>query len=1083
MADAGEIKAKVTIEYDGSGVEKAKEDLASLADAGGTVEGSIGGANDALAQLAEQASSTAESTKALTSGMGELPKQLDGMVTGVQEVSDALGEGQAAIESMGGSFEALQEPLGTSVAMLQEAAPPMQLIAEHAASMNEQIAPVADNFAQLGDSLSQAVPMLPQFAESMHEISASFDPAAYGLNDFAENMNVFQDALVNPEPFSMIGQHLQETGQTWQDFTSSIGEDNSAILENMAKTGSTTSHVLGGMSENAQSAGKTFTEAAGGADAFTQQFMGINDTVAETGSQLDQAGESALRWARGINEFGGIAGAISGPAEAASMSFGDVLSETFSGLSGAFGGIGMQAMMAVQMVGTAVMQAGTQIYDFAALAEGPAAHSAGTFTGTMDALTQSAQVAGEQFSESFGQQMIPTLNAMNYSLTQSGGTGGVGGVIGGFSAGLMNLGQMYTGTLLMMSGALGPGWEQFAAGGEGFINQGAAALGMQQPFQGPPPQQQAQITYEQQLAQIPQTVLQQTYQNRTQTAVNLADATNPAFLQSQDELVASQTVYQRLQASYNASHPINQTQLLQQAQETQYDLQQAQNYQYQMANQPKESIAQAIGNWFSGGGAGGFFGGIGAGLGSLWGTAGQSWNDMVGGLGQNWNDLMGLFGGGGGGTTQPFQTAGGCFVAGTRVLMADGSEKPIETLQIGEQVHTYDGAKHRHAVITDRITFHTKQTYALTFSDGTVLLTTDSHPIATTQGWKSISPESTALENPGLPVTPLTIGDAIYTVSGITCYLASIQKREIAQVYNITVDTAHTYYANNILVHNAKGFTSGGEGSENVSLSHTFTATVTWAAQNLEKSFTAAAQWAEQNLLHQATAAAQWAESNLVHMAVAAAEWEEQNLEHTATAMATWAEQGLEHMATAVATWAEQGLEHQATMVGQWAEENLNHTFYGIAQWIGQNLEHTFNAVAQWSAQNLTPSFTVNPSVTMLAEGTSNFAGGPAIVGEAGTEVVAHNGQYSLVNQATLVNLPQGASVYPMKNLSSNVAQFADGIGDGSIIPLNIGMRGSSGGMPESVNVMVYLDTQSLMAAMGLPFAQTIRVTSGMRGY
>ena len=38
MADAGEIKAKVSIEYDGSGVQQAKEDLASLADIGGGVE-------------------------------------------------------------------------------------------------------------------------------------------------------------------------------------------------------------------------------------------------------------------------------------------------------------------------------------------------------------------------------------------------------------------------------------------------------------------------------------------------------------------------------------------------------------------------------------------------------------------------------------------------------------------------------------------------------------------------------------------------------------------------------------------------------------------------------------------------------------------------------------------------------------------------------------------------------------------------------------------------------------------------------------------------------------------------------------
>lgn len=41
MSDAGEIKARVRIEYDGSGIQQAKEDLASLADAAGGFGGCV----------------------------------------------------------------------------------------------------------------------------------------------------------------------------------------------------------------------------------------------------------------------------------------------------------------------------------------------------------------------------------------------------------------------------------------------------------------------------------------------------------------------------------------------------------------------------------------------------------------------------------------------------------------------------------------------------------------------------------------------------------------------------------------------------------------------------------------------------------------------------------------------------------------------------------------------------------------------------------------------------------------------------------------------------------------------------------
>jgi hypothetical protein len=211
-------------------------------------------------------------------------------------------------------------------------------------------------------------------------------------------------------------------------------------------------------------------------------------------------------------------------------------------------------------------------------------------------------------------------------------------------------------------------------------------------------------------------------------------------------------------------------------------------------------------------GADKFFSGIPGAIGGAFSNIGG----FFGGIGQDWNNLWsGLFGGGNMGSAN--FTTGGCFVAGTPVLMADGTEKPIEMIRVDEQVLAHDGTKQIHAAVIGCIMFPAKQTYKLIFSNATVLLTTDSHPIATTQGWKSISPESTKRENPGLPVTTLEAGDDIYTADGTLCRLVSIQIDKITPVFNITVNAAHTYHANGILVHNAKASTIGPQIGEQAS--------------------------------------------------------------------------------------------------------------------------------------------------------------------------------------------------------------------------------------------------------------------------
>ena len=946
--NAGDIVARVKVEYDPSGAEKAKDDLKSLSEITGGLGESTGAAGDGLAALDEQLGKNAESAKSFNTAIGELPKIVESGTSAVSDMTDVIAEQQGVIADTAQSLTDMQEPLK---------------------SYNESLQAVSDTMSK---------------------------------GNLTENMSAFQDALQNPYPFSMIGQYLNETGQTWGDFTSSIGDSNVQMLHEMANNADVTHQVLGGMASDAQNMNKTFTESAGSAAAFTEQFNGMTEAVGKANE--------------GINAFGGAGNVLAGPLEELKsiqpIGFGEAFGNASEGIMGALNDIAMP-LMAVQMIAMAVGAVGSAIYNAAAIAEGPAAHSFGSFTGTVDALGQQAAKSGAQFSEAFGQGVLPSLNAMNNEVSQGQpGWQQFGNVLGGITGVALDLFQIGTGT-------------DVVGGFKGLANTGASLLGVQQPFQGPGPAQQQQIQYEQTIANMPTIVQGQVGQMKTQSATILADSITPAYLQAQDDLSASQMIYQRVQASYNASHPVNQYQMLQRAQETAYDNQQNALYNQQTQGQ----------GLFSGYDFGGFWGGVGGGIGNIFSGMKASFASLFG-LGTG--DSTGIFS-----PSEPFLQGGGCFPAGTRVLMADGSEKPIETLQIGEQVSAHNGTQQVTTAVVALIKPPPRWVYTLTFSDGNTLTLTASHPIATPlQGWKSLSPSATKKENPKLAVSMLEVGDSVCTVYG-ECTLVSIQPREIVQVYNIEVAEPHTFYANGVLVHNKMGsMTNSGVGSEDVSISHTFTATVNWAANNLEKEFTGTASWVAQGLANTFEGVANWIG---------------QNLENMFTGNASWIGQNLENMFTGVANWTGQNLIQPFTAMATWIGEALEHLFTGNASWIGENLEHTFTATANWIGQGLNQTFTaVANFIQGFASGVENFGGGLAVVGEAGPE---------------LVMLPGGSSVYPMSST-----------GGGATIPaLNSG--GGSGSAPQSINLTVQLDSQAILSAIGLPLSQNIRLASGMRAF
>lgn len=79
---------------------------------------------------------------------------------------------------------------------------------------------------------------------------------------------------------------------------------------------------------------------------------------------------------------------------------------------------------------------------------------------------------------------------------------------------------------------------------------------------------------------------------------------------------------------------------------------------------------------------------------------------------------------------------GGCFTAGTNVIMADGTLQQIQNIKVGDQVMTYDGAK---TVLTawdkDSLIEPEPTLYTVTFDDGLTITCSDTHPFMVNSEW------------------------------------------------------------------------------------------------------------------------------------------------------------------------------------------------------------------------------------------------------------------------------------------------------------------------------------------------------------
>ena len=146
-----------------------------------------------------------------------------------------------------------------------------------------------------------------------------------------------------------------------------------------------------------------------------------------------------------------------------------------------------------------------------------------------------------------------------------------------------------------------------------------------------------------------------------------------------------------------------------------------------------------------------------------------------------------------------------CFIAGTLVIMEDGSTKKIEDVEIGEKLQGR-GGRINTVLEFDRPVLGGRMLYAI--NGGTAFVTSE-HPFYTTEGWKSIDPSSLVERNPELAhelrIAKLEVGDKIITSTGqveVETLEGTGGHNVDMPLYNFKLDGNNTYHADGYVVHN-----------------------------------------------------------------------------------------------------------------------------------------------------------------------------------------------------------------------------------------------------------------------------------------
>ena len=153
-----------------------------------------------------------------------------------------------------------------------------------------------------------------------------------------------------------------------------------------------------------------------------------------------------------------------------------------------------------------------------------------------------------------------------------------------------------------------------------------------------------------------------------------------------------------------------------------------------------------------------------------------------------------------------------CFVAGTKILMADGTTKNIEDVQVGDKVISYNRNNDEYYTTTVNQTIEKEVDvyYEIKLEDGTIVKPTGNHPILTDNGFKTII----GITEDAQIIDVLNVGDKVMTIDGYKPIVCIIRYDEKKKVYNLNVvdddeiesgeddDSEDTFIVEGVVCHN-----------------------------------------------------------------------------------------------------------------------------------------------------------------------------------------------------------------------------------------------------------------------------------------
>ncbi len=150
-----------------------------------------------------------------------------------------------------------------------------------------------------------------------------------------------------------------------------------------------------------------------------------------------------------------------------------------------------------------------------------------------------------------------------------------------------------------------------------------------------------------------------------------------------------------------------------------------------------------------------------------------------------------------------------CFVAGTKIDMADGTKKVIENIAIGDEVLALNGEADVVSYVHD-IPKADRNLWTI----NNRITATDAHAFLTKDGWKSNNSKlsNTVYNDYGIEVKDLEIGDKLITNDGVEEVTKLENEKDFVKVYNFTTSNTHTYMVDGVVSHNKLPPRPPGEG-------------------------------------------------------------------------------------------------------------------------------------------------------------------------------------------------------------------------------------------------------------------------------